>query len=349
RVLNFKERAVLGQIISVRSLPIYDPEESSANYVDDVGTIFSINRAPFLWIGFVKSLQATCFDVMKGCIAWNNSEERFVTCLAAEVSQRTCKPEQFLQITFLKKESVPFLWIGFVKSLQATCFDVMKGCITWNNSEERFATCLAAEVVTKNMQSRAVSSNDVSEKGIEKKTENINHERNISNSETSYTCKVNSGKEIIGDGIEFDLTRIATHSDFLHLLIFGAGKKTHILCILNELFGDGAEKADEIMRDAQAALQRTVEKYMLNLRIILCCNSMSRIIEPIRSRCMLIIVSLPSIDEISTTLQLIESNECISLADKINLQSQKNPRKAILTFEKKVDEIPKIDQERVID
>ncbi|KAF0456629.1 replication factor C subunit 3/5 [Gigaspora margarita] len=97
---------------------------------------------------------------------------------------------------------------------------------------------------------------------------------------------------------------------------------------------------------------------MLNLKIIFCCNSTSRIIEPIRSRCMLIRVSLPSIDEISTTLQLIESNECISLADKINLQSQRNPRKVILTFEvmasqkKKLNdnvEIPKVDWERVID
>ncbi|KAF0456634.1 P-loop containing nucleoside triphosphate hydrolase protein [Gigaspora margarita] len=38
---------------------------------------------------------------------------------------------------------------------------------------------------------------------------------------------------------------IHTDSDFPHLLIFGSsgkGKKTRILCILNELFGDGAEK-----------------------------------------------------------------------------------------------------------
>ncbi|CAG8814821.1 20355_t:CDS:2, partial [Gigaspora margarita] len=116
--------------------------------------------------------------------------------------------------------------------------------------------------------------------------------------------------------------------------------------------------ADKITRDVQAALQHIVEKYMLNLKIIFCCNSMSRIIEPIHSRCMLIRVSLPSIDEISTTLQLIESNEYISLANKINLQFQRNPRKVILTFEvmafqkKKLNdnvEIPKVDWERVID
>ncbi|CAG8625460.1 4631_t:CDS:2, partial [Dentiscutata heterogama] len=225
-----------------------------------------------------------------------------------------------------------------------------------------------------------------------------------------------------------------TDSDFPHLLIYGpsgAGKKTRVLCILKELFGDGAEKikidqrsvetqkkkleiniisskyhieltpsdvgiydrivfqellteiaqtqqidadakqrfkvvvineADEITRDAQAALRRTMEKYMSNLRIILCCNSTSRIIEPIRSRCMLLRVPLPSIDEISKTLQHIASSENIrlskTLADKIIKQTQRNPRKAILTFEVMASQnknlndsvqIPKVDWEQVVD
>ncbi|CAG8678397.1 1643_t:CDS:2, partial [Scutellospora calospora] len=86
---------------------------------------------------------------------------------------------------------------------------------------------IVAGVVTKNMQFRVVSSNTVSEEGIEqgeytgrqekiyiyikrtkyqdkkkkriipkrKNKENINYESNISNSETFYTCKVKSGKE----------------------------------------------------------------------------------------------------------------------------------------------------------
>ncbi|CAG8764494.1 18117_t:CDS:2, partial [Racocetra persica] len=121
-------------------------------------------------------------------------------------------------------------------------------------------------------------------------------------------------------------------------------------------------EADEITREAQAALRRTMEKYMSNLRIILCCNSMSRIIEPIRSRCLLLRVPLPSIDEVSTILQNIASNEDIrlsrTLADQISKHSKRNPRKAILTFEVMASqnknlndktEIPKIDWEQAID
>lgn len=58
-------------------------------------------------------------------------------------------------------------------------------------------------------------------------------------------------------------------------------------------------EADTLSRDAQAALRRTMEKYMSNLRIILCANSTSRIIAPIKSRCLLIRVAAPSTEEVN--------------------------------------------------
>ncbi|CAG8617618.1 12343_t:CDS:2 [Dentiscutata erythropus] len=64
-------------------------------------------------------------------------------------------------------------------------------------------------------------------------------------------------------------------------------------------------EADEITHNAQAVLRCTMEKYISNLKIILCCNSTSRIIEPIRSRCMLLRVPLPSLDEIDIYLNTI--------------------------------------------
>jgi replication factor C subunit 3/5 len=57
-------------------------------------------------------------------------------------------------------------------------------------------------------------------------------------------------------------------------------------------------EADSLSRDAQAALRRTMEKYMSNMRIILCANSTSRLIAPIKSRCLLMRVAAPSPEEV---------------------------------------------------
>lgn len=58
------------------------------------------------------------------------------------------------------------------------------------------------------------------------------------------------------------------------------------------------QEADSLTRDAQAALRRTVEKYMSNMRIILCANSTSKLIAPIKSRCLLVRVAAPSTEEV---------------------------------------------------
>lgn len=55
---------------------------------------------------------------------------------------------------------------------------------------------------------------------------------------------------------------------------------------------------DQLSRQAQAALRRTMEKYASTCRLILCCNSQSKLIEPVRSRCLGIRVASPSHDEV---------------------------------------------------
>ena len=45
-------------------------------------------------------------------------------------------------------------------------------------------------------------------------------------------------------------------------------------------------EADRLSKDAQHALRRTMEKYMKNCRVVLMTKSTSRIIEPLRSRCL---------------------------------------------------------------
>jgi replication factor C subunit 3/5 len=57
-------------------------------------------------------------------------------------------------------------------------------------------------------------------------------------------------------------------------------------------------EAESLTKDAQHALRRTMKKYMKNLRVILICNSTSRILAPIRSRCLLVRVPAPSSEEV---------------------------------------------------
>ncbi|RKP26380.1 activator 1 38 kDa subunit [Syncephalis pseudoplumigaleata] len=96
-------------------------------------------------------------------------------------------------------------------------------------------------------------------------------------------------------------------------------------------------EADTLTRDAQTALRRTMERYTSNLRVILCCNTTSRIISPIRSRCLLVRVPAPSEDEVCQVLQSVADKEQVQLPDvlarRIALQSERNLRRAILMLE----------------
>lgn len=58
-------------------------------------------------------------------------------------------------------------------------------------------------------------------------------------------------------------------------------------------------EVDKLSRQAQAALRRTMEKYSASCRLILCCNNQSKVIDPVRSRCLGIRVPAPSHDDVS--------------------------------------------------
>ncbi|XP_018321300.1 replication factor C subunit 3 [Agrilus planipennis] len=102
---------------------------------------------------------------------------------------------------------------------------------------------------------------------------------------------------------------------------------------------------DELTKDAQHALRRTMEKYISTCRLLLCGTSISRIIPAIRSRCLCIRVAAPSIEQISTILQTICKKEGLTLplelADRIAIKSNRNLRRALLMCEAcKVESYP---------
>ncbi|XP_074035756.1 replication factor C subunit RfC38 [Leptinotarsa decemlineata] len=102
---------------------------------------------------------------------------------------------------------------------------------------------------------------------------------------------------------------------------------------------------DDLTKDAQHALRRTMEKYIANCRIILCATSISRVIPAIRSRCLCIRVPAPSEETIISILQSTCKKEDLTLpvelAKRIAKVSNRNLRRALLICEAcKVEQYP---------
>lgn len=96
-------------------------------------------------------------------------------------------------------------------------------------------------------------------------------------------------------------------------------------------------EVDRLTRQAQAGLRRTMEKYSSQCRIILICNSPSKIIEPLRSRCLSVRVPAPSIVDISKLLLAVAKREGVNVPEdlsmKVSIQSGRNLRRALLMLE----------------
>ena len=73
-------------------------------------------------------------------------------------------------------------------------------------------------------------------------------------------------------------------------------------------------KIDNLSYYAQASLRRTMEKYSNTCKFILISDQLSKIIEPIRSRCLLVRVNLPSNEQILETLLHICYKENINIS-----------------------------------
>jgi len=87
-------------------------------------------------------------------------------------------------------------------------------------------------------------------------------------------------------------------------------------------------KIDNLSYYAQASLRRTMEKYSDTCKFILISDQLSKIIEPIRSRCLMIRIPLPSNYQILETLLHICQKENLSIGwEKLNKIIKKSDNK----------------------
>ncbi|CAM9527852.1 unnamed protein product [Ascophyllum nodosum] len=94
---------------------------------------------------------------------------------------------------------------------------------------------------------------------------------------------------------------------------------------------------DRLTKQAQAGLRRTMEKYTSSCRLILLCHSPSKVIEPVRSRCLGVRVPAPEEAEVCAVLASVCRKEGLSLpaalAERVARTSKRNLRRALLMLE----------------
>ncbi|CAE7377914.1 RFC3, partial [Symbiodinium sp. KB8] len=96
-------------------------------------------------------------------------------------------------------------------------------------------------------------------------------------------------------------------------------------------------EADQLTRDAQAALRRTMEKHSATCRLILLCNNPSKVIDPVRSRCLGIRVPAPSVKDMMDVMTGVAGKEGLTLPRQMAVlvanKSGRNMRRALLMLE----------------
>lgn len=108
------------------------------------------------------------------------------------------------------------------------------------------------------------------------------------------------------------------------------GNKGFKILVLNEV--------DRLSKEAQQGLRRTMEKYSSACRLVMCCSNISKVMDPVRSRCMCIRVPAPSPEAIMDAMAHVCTKEGLGplppgLGARIVGLSGRNLRKALLTLE----------------
>ena len=96
-------------------------------------------------------------------------------------------------------------------------------------------------------------------------------------------------------------------------------------------------EVDNLSKEAQHGLRRTMEKYSQACRLVLVCNSVSKVLDAVRSRCLPIRVAAPSTTEVEALLHDVAKREKLTLppelAGRVAAHSERNMRRALLSLE----------------
>ncbi|GFR47878.1 hypothetical protein Agub_g9687 [Astrephomene gubernaculifera] len=107
------------------------------------------------------------------------------------------------------------------------------------------------------------------------------------------------------------------------------GSKGFKVLVLNEV--------DRLSKEAQQGLRRTMEKYSSACRLVMVCSNVSRVMEPLRSRCLCVRVAAPSEGQVMEVLAGVARKEALVLppafAARVVDYSARNLRRALLCLE----------------
>jgi len=106
-------------------------------------------------------------------------------------------------------------------------------------------------------------------------------------------------------------------------------KCTYKVLLINEV--------DRLTSHAQHALRRTMEKYSKQCRLVMTCTNLSKVIDPVQSRCVCVRVKAPKQGEMKSLVAQVAEKERLTLpetlAERIAEGSNRSMRRALLMLE----------------
>eukprot|EP00884_Botryococcus_braunii_P003681 jgi/Botrbrau1/13313/Bobra.0315s0011.1 len=107
------------------------------------------------------------------------------------------------------------------------------------------------------------------------------------------------------------------------------GSRSFKVLVLNEV--------DRLSREAQHSLRRTMEKYSSACRLVMTACNISKVIDPVRSRCLCVRIPAPSEQQIQQMLTHVCRKENLPLPEglgkRVSQASSRNLRRALLLLE----------------